>query len=53
MIVAKGRIVVLETNTLPGMTETSIVPRSAQEHGWSFNDLVRWMVEDALQAKKA
>ena len=53
MIVTKRRIVVLETNTLPGMTETSIVPRSAQVHGWSFNDLVLWMVEDALQAKEA
>ncbi|MCH8979889.1 MAG: D-alanine--D-alanine ligase [Armatimonadetes bacterium] len=53
MIVAKGRIVVLETNTLPGLTETSIVPRSAQVFGWSFNDLVRWMVEDALPTEKA
>jgi UDP-N-acetylmuramate--L-alanine ligase len=50
MIVAKDRIVVLEVNTLPGMTATSLVPRSAGVHGWSFNDLVRWITEDALKA---
>ena len=50
MIVAKDRIVVLEVNTLPGMTATSLVPKSASAYGWSFNDLVRWMVEDALKA---
>jgi D-alanine--D-alanine ligase len=50
MIVAKDRIVVLEVNTLPGMTATSLVPKSAQTHGWSFNDLVQWIVEDGLKA---
>ena len=50
MIVAKDRTVVLEVNTLPGMTATSLVPKSARTHGWSFNDLVKWMTEDALKA---
>jgi D-alanine--D-alanine ligase len=50
MIVAPDRIVVLEVNTLPGMTATSLVPKSAATHGWSFNDLVQWMVQDALKA---
>jgi UDP-N-acetylmuramate--L-alanine ligase len=50
MIVAKDSIVVLEVNTLPGMTATSLVPRSAGVHGWSFSDLVRWITEDALKA---
>jgi D-alanine--D-alanine ligase len=50
MIVASDRIVVLEVNTLPGMTSTSLVPKSAGAHGWSFNDLVKWMVEDGLKA---
>ena len=51
MIVAPGRIVVLETNTLPGMTPTSLVPRSALAAGMSFEDLCEWMVQDA--ARKA
>jgi D-alanine-D-alanine ligase-like ATP-grasp enzyme len=48
MIVMADRIVALETNTLPGMTPTSLVPRSAKEAGMSFNDVVKWIVEDAL-----
>ncbi len=37
----------LEVNTQPGMTETSLVPELAQHAGITFQDLVRWMVEDA------
>ena len=37
----------LETNTQPGMTELSLVPEIAGYAGISFEDLVRWMVEDA------
>ena len=37
----------LEVNTQPGMTETSLVPEMAAHAGISFEDLVRWMVEDA------
>lgn len=42
-----GEIVCLEVNTQPGMTETSLVPELAGYAGWSFGDLVRWIVEDA------
>lgn len=42
-----GRLVVLEVNTQPGMTETSLVPEIAAYVGLSFGELVRWMVEDA------
>lgn len=41
------RLVVLETNTQPGMTPTSLAPEQAQAAGLSFPDLVRWMLEDA------
>jgi D-alanine-D-alanine ligase len=34
-------------NTQPGMTETSLVPELAAYAGMSFEDMVRWMVEDA------
>jgi len=37
----------LEVNTQPGMTETSLVPELAVHAGISFEDLVRWMIEDA------
>jgi D-alanine-D-alanine ligase len=37
----------LEVNTQPGMTETSLVPELAAHMGLSFEDLVRWMIEDA------
>ena len=42
-----GRLVVLEVNTQPGMTETSLVPEIAAHAGHNFGELVRWMVEDA------
>jgi len=42
-----GEIVCLEINTQPGMTETSLVPEMAEYAGWSFGELVRWMIEDA------
>jgi len=42
-----GELICLELNTQPGMTETSLVPEMAAYAGWSFGELVRWMVEDA------
>lgn len=44
---AKGRLVILETNTQPGMTPTSLVPEQAAYLGIPFEDLVSWMIEDA------
>jgi D-alanine-D-alanine ligase len=40
-------LVCLEVNTQPGMTQTSLVPELAQHAGITFEELVRWMVEDA------
>lgn len=42
-----GKLVCLEINTQPGMTETSLVPELAAYGGITFDELVRWMVEDA------
>jgi D-alanine-D-alanine ligase len=42
-----GRMVLLEINTQPGMTPTSLVPDIARYHGISFVELVRWIVENA------
>ena len=35
-----GKWQILEVNTVPGMTETSLVPKAAKEHGLTFSDLV-------------
>ena len=40
-------LILLETNTQPGMTPTSLAPEQAAQMGISFPDLCRWMVEDA------
>jgi D-alanine-D-alanine ligase len=42
-----GGLFCLEVNTQPGMTETSLVPELAADAGITFDELVRWMVEDA------
>lgn len=40
-------LILLETNTQPGMTPTSLTPEQAQAAGVSFGELCAWMVEDA------
>ena len=40
-------LILLETNTQPGMTPTSLSPEQAAKTGISFGQLCRWMVEDA------
>ncbi|MDH7576384.1 MAG: D-alanine--D-alanine ligase [Bacillota bacterium] len=43
---------VLEVNTIPGMTPTSLFPDAAQAAGISFSDLVSRLVEEAWSSKK-
>ena len=40
-------LIVLEINTQPGMTPTSLAPEQAAAVGVSFPEMCRWMVEDA------
>jgi len=40
-------LILLETNTQPGMTPTSLAPEQAAHCGYSFPELCRWIVEDA------
>jgi D-alanine-D-alanine ligase len=42
-----SRLILLETNTQPGMTPTSLVPEQAAHLGISYAKLCRWLVEDA------
>jgi D-alanine-D-alanine ligase len=45
----RGRdgLFLLETNTQPGMTPTSLVPEQAQKMGIGFAELCNWMIKDA------
>ncbi|HYV28614.1 MAG TPA: D-alanine--D-alanine ligase [Candidatus Eisenbacteria bacterium] len=49
MVTAEGQPVVLEVNTLPGMTETSLLPKAAAAAGISYEQLCQRMVELALR----
>jgi D-alanine-D-alanine ligase len=44
-------LVLLETNTQPGMTPTSLAPEQAAHCGISFEALCDWLVEDASCAR--
>ena len=43
----KDELVLLEVNTQPGMTPTSLVPEQAAHIGIGYDELVQWIVEDA------
>ena len=53
MMVRGEEIFVLEINTLPGMTGTSLLPNSARAAGISFEQLCQRLVEDALRRDAA
>ena len=53
MVRANGEPVVLEVNTLPGMTETSLLPKAAAEAGMNYEALCQRMVELALKRRNA
>lgn len=46
-----GTFWMLETNTLPGMTETSLLPDAASKVGLSFSDLCIKLIELALEKR--
>ena len=47
-ILVKNQFYILETNTLPGMTEKSLIPQGAAALGISFKDLLTILVRRAL-----
>lgn len=49
MLDEEGRCWVLETNTLPGMTDTSLIPDAARAVGMSFGDVCEKLIEMALE----
>ncbi|MFP3868895.1 MAG: D-alanine--D-alanine ligase [Desulfobacteraceae bacterium] len=52
MIIRDGDIYVLETNTIPGMTATSLFPQAAQAMGLSFSALLDRLIDLALESCK-
>ncbi|MGD0566626.1 MAG: D-alanine--D-alanine ligase [Candidatus Goldiibacteriota bacterium] len=48
MIVAGGKVCVIEINTLPGMTSLSLFPDAAKKAGISFYDMIMTLVNKAL-----
>jgi D-alanine-D-alanine ligase len=52
MVRASGEPVVLEVNTLPGMTETSLLPKTAAAAGMNYAELCQRMVDLALKRKE-
>ena len=49
MLDAESKPYILEVNTLPGMTETSLLPKAAAVAGMDFNALCQRMLELALR----
>ncbi len=52
MLDSDGRPYILEVNTLPGMTGTSLLPKIAQSDGMSFKDLLEEVIKIAVKEKK-
>jgi D-alanine-D-alanine ligase len=53
MVRANGEAIVLEVNTLPGMTETSLLPKAAAAAGMSYAELCQKMIDLALRHSPA
>lgn len=52
MIIAEDNTMyILETNTIPGMTRTSLLPQSAAAHGLDYPELLERLIELGLEAK--
>jgi len=48
----QDNIYILETNTLPGMTRTSLVPKAAKQAGIGFTDLIARLLSLALNSNQ-
>jgi D-alanine-D-alanine ligase len=52
MILKDSSVYVLETNTIPGMTATSLLPQAAKAAGYSFSQLLDRLIELGINAYK-
>lgn len=51
IVTRTGKCYLLETNTIPGMTETSLFPKMARTAGLSMPELTKQLVEMALERR--
>jgi D-alanine-D-alanine ligase len=51
IVTREGKSYILEVNTLPGMTSTSLLPKIAKEAGFTFTQLIENILIDSLDAK--
>jgi D-alanine-D-alanine ligase len=49
MVAENGDIYVIETNTIPGMTPTSLLPQAAKAFGLEFPQLLDRLIELAME----
>lgn len=52
MIFSNGQTYILETNTLPGMTSGSLLPKAVKAFGMSFTSLITYLVDLALEPEE-
>ena len=52
MILKDGELYVLETNTIPGMTATSLYPQAALEAGYSFPQILDRLIALGIEAHR-
>jgi D-alanine-D-alanine ligase len=52
MMIHHDKVYLLETNTIPGMTETSLVPLAAKKAGLSFSRFVERLIQLSLEGNK-
>jgi len=52
MIIKEDDIFVLETNTIPGMTASSLLPLAAEKAGMNFSQLIDRLIELALEQRE-
>jgi D-alanine-D-alanine ligase len=47
-IYSGDRLYFLEINTVPGMSEASIIPQQILHAGFSISQVLDWLIEDSL-----
>lgn len=52
MIIKDNQLYLLETNTIPGMTATSLFPQAAQAAGYSFSALLDRLIQLGMEDKQ-
>lgn len=47
-IIQNQKAFILETNTLPGMTETSLIPQQARHAGYTMSEVFDWLIDNGI-----